>query len=136
MRPFSQHLRPQNRVFASEWVTGAHLINAIEQENITIEGQGTIDGQGRFWMNESNTYPAGPNGDYDFTPNENRPAQMIFLCECKNIHISGVSIVNVPYWHLFLHGCTNAVLHGLKISGTPLTIENADGVTVDNIRAM
>gem|GEM_PF-4460283 len=37
MRPFSQHLRPQNRVFASEWVTGAHLINAIEQENITIE---------------------------------------------------------------------------------------------------
>ena len=37
MRPFRQHLRPQNRVFASEWVTGAPLINAIEQENITIE---------------------------------------------------------------------------------------------------
>ena len=87
-------------------------------------------------MNESNTYPAGPNGDYDFTPNENRPAQMIFRCEGKNIHISGVSIVNGPYWHLFLPGCTNAVLHGLKISGTPLTIENADGVTVDNFRAM
>lgn len=121
---------PQNRVFASEWVTGAHLINAIEQENITIEGQGTIDGQGRFWMNESNTYPAGPNGDYDFTPNENRPAQMIFLCECKNIHISGVSIVNGPYWHLFLHGCTNAVLHGLKISGDRHRWTN-DGIDLD-----
>lgn len=32
---------PQNRVFAEEYVTGAHLICAIEQENIVIEGHGT-----------------------------------------------------------------------------------------------
>ena len=37
----------QNRVFSSEWVTGAHLISAVEQENITIEGYGIIDGDGR-----------------------------------------------------------------------------------------
>ena len=34
---------PQNRVFTSEFVTGAHLICAIKQENIVIEGHGTID---------------------------------------------------------------------------------------------
>lgn len=122
---------PQNRVFSSEWVTGAHLINAIEQENITIEGQGTIDGQGRFWMNESNTINGYPHvEDLDYAPNSERPAQMIFLCECKNIHISGVSIVNGPYWHLFLHGCTNAVLHGLKISGDRPRWTN-DGIDLD-----
>ena len=50
---------PQNRVFAEEYVTGAHLICAIEQENIVIEGHGTIDGQGNFRMNEKMSVPAG-----------------------------------------------------------------------------
>lgn len=36
---------PQNDVFTSEHVTGAHLITAIEQENITIEGHGKIEGR-------------------------------------------------------------------------------------------
>ena len=49
----------QNRVFASEYVTGAHLICAVEQENIVIEGHGTIDGQGNFWMNEKTLCLAG-----------------------------------------------------------------------------
>ncbi len=52
---------PQNRVFRSKWVTGAHLITAVEQENIVIEGNGTIDGQGDFWMNESKMLPGWPN---------------------------------------------------------------------------
>lgn len=108
----------QNAVFTGEKVTGAHLICAVEQENITIEGRGTIDGQGDFWMNENNTQPGWPNEeDRDYIANENRPGQMIFICECQNVHITDVNIVNGPYWHLFFHGCDNVHARGLTIKG-------------------
>ena len=121
----------QNVVSASEKVTGAHLICAIEQENITIEGHGTIDGQGDFWMNESNTQLGWPNADdRDYAPNENRPGQMIFICECNNVHVTDVNIVNGPYWHLFFHGCDNVHARGLKIKGDLPRWTN-DGIDID-----
>ncbi len=121
----------QNQVFTSEDVTGAHLICAIEQENITIEGHGTIDGQGDFWMNESNTQPGWPNSeDRDYAANPERPGQMIFICECKNVHVTDVNIVNSPYWHLFFHGCDNVHVRGLSIRGDLPRWTN-DGIDID-----
>ena len=122
---------PQNEVFTSEKVTGAHLICAVEQENITIEGHGTIDGQGDFWMNESNTRPGWPNtDDCDYEANEERPGQLIFICECKNVHVTDLNIVNAPYWHLFFHGCDNVHARGLTISGSLPRWTN-DGIVID-----
>ena len=116
---------PQNCVFKEEIVTGGHLIVAIEQENIVIEGHGTIDGSGDFWMNESY---ASANGD--FLPTENRPAQMIFICECKNVHITDVNIINGPYWHLFFHGCEDIFASRLNIHGARTRWTN-DGIDID-----
>lgn len=116
---------PQNRVFSEEFVTGAHLITAVEQENVTIEGHGKIDGEGRFWMNESNTYGSG-----DYTPNAERPAQMIFFVECKNVHVTDVNIVNAPYWHLFFHGCEDVFVRGVTIRGDRPRWTN-DGIDID-----
>lgn len=122
---------PQNRVFRSEWVTGAHLITAVEQENIVIEGHGIIDGQGSFWMNESKMVPGWPDPENrDYAPNENRPAQMLFICECKNVHITDVNIVNGPYWHLFFHGCEDVFVRGLNIRGARPQWTN-DGIDID-----
>lgn len=134
---------PQNRVFSSEWVTGAHLIVAIEQENVTLEGHGTIDGEGNYWMNASHVKPTwlcegnledaklDPDEyEYDYIPNEERPAQMIFFCECKNVHVSDINIVNGPYWHLFFHGCADVFARGLNIKGERPRWTN-DGIDID-----
>lgn len=121
----------QNAVFASEKVTGAHLITAVEQENVTIEGHGTIDGQGDFWMNESNVQPGWPNkNDTDYCANPERPGQMIFFCECRNVRVSGVNIINAPYWHLFFHGCEEVFANGLNIHGDRPRWTN-DGIDID-----
>ncbi len=119
----------QNRVFTSENVTGAHLITAVEQENIFIRGEGTIDGESGFWMNESHM-----NGDsYTYYPNPERPGQMIFLVQCRDVRISDVKLQNGSYWHLFLHGCENAVITGLRIFGDRLRYTN-DGIDLDCCR--
>jgi polygalacturonase len=115
----------QNCVFKEEHVTGGHLITAIEQENIVIEGHGTINGSGDFWMNESNV-----DADGDFIPNDNRPGQMLFICECKNVRISGINLTNGPYWHLFLHGCEDVFVSDLKICGAHTRWTN-DGIDID-----
>lgn len=121
----------QNRVWKEEFVTGAHLITAIEQENIVIEGHGIIDGQGDFWMNENNMKPGWPDKDnYDYVANPERPGQMIFICECKNVHVTDVSIENGPYWHLFFHGCDDVHVRGVSIHGARPRWTN-DGIDVD-----
>ena len=122
---------PQNRVFASELVTGAHLITAVEQDNVIIEGHGTIDGQGDFWMNESNVQKGWPDAEKrDYAANPERPAQMIFFCECKNVRVTDVNIINGPYWHLFFHGCEDVFARGLNIKGDRPRWTN-DGIDVD-----
>ena len=121
----------QNRAWKEECVTGAHLIVAVEQKNVVIEGHGTIDGEGNYWMNEKETIPGYPNTeDRDYKPSPERPGQMIFFCECEDVRVSDVRLVNGPYWHLFLRGCTRAVLHGLRISGDRPRWTN-DGIDLD-----
>ena len=115
---------PQNEVFTSEWVTGAHLIVAVEQENITIEGHGTIDGEGRHWMTEYDESIGA------YRPNPERPGQMIFFCECRNVHVTDVNLSDSPYWHLFLHGCEDVFVKGLTIRGVRPRWTN-DGIDID-----
>ena len=63
----------------------ASLINAYNEENISITGRGTLDGQGQFWWDifraKENKYP--------------RP-KMIAPYECNNVLIQGVTLKNSP----------------------------------------
>ena len=122
---------PQNWGSVSELHNGEHLIAAVGKKNVTIEGHGTIDGQGRHWMNESRTRPGWPfpeNRDYDPVQH---PAQMIYFCECENVHVTDVTLTNSPYWHLFFHGCADVFARGLKISGDRPHWTN-DGIDIDS----
>ena len=123
---------PQNRVFASEAVSGAHFINAVEQENIVICGGGRIDG------NRQNIFGTKTEPDCEYhegkfdrsAPDFWRPAQMLFICECRNVQIRDVQLYNAPYWTCFLHGCEDVQVHGVRILNDQFT-PNGDGIDVD-----
>lgn len=123
----------QNWKSDEENANGKHLIVAVEQENVFIEGQGTIKGEGHFWINEKMTRPGWPdpkNIDYDINEKNVRPSQMLFICECKNVKVSGVTLLDAPYWHLFLYGCEDVVVNGLTIKGDRPRWTN-DGIDID-----
>lgn len=120
---------PQNQIFKDEFMAGTHLITAVNQENIFISGFGTIDGDSHFWVNES------LKRDYcDFwghpPVSANRPAQMIFFAECKNVNVENVNLLHSPFWHLFFHGCEDVIVKGVKIKGERKQWVN-DGIDID-----
>ena len=118
----------QNSVFRGDQASGAHFIVALEQENITIEGPGRIDG------NREAFYPV-PKDWWDRCRDtiEWRPAQMVYICESSNIRIRDIELYNAPYWTCFLHGCENAQVSGLHIYNHPHT-RNGDGLDIDCCR--
>ncbi len=119
---------PQNRVFVKEKVSGAHLVVAVEQENITIRGGGRIDGNRQAFMPDP--LPSDPK--YSIYP-EWRPGQMIFVCECTNVTICEIELYHAPYWTCFLHGCEQATIYGVRIWNDRRT-HNGDGIDIDCCR--
>lgn len=110
----------QNMVVPSEHIYGQHLIVVLEAENCGITGGGTIDGNGSHF-------------GYDDCEDFIRPAQMVYLCESKDVRISNINLVNSTYWSCFVHGCENVMLTGLRIRNN-LHIPNGDGIDVDASR--
>ena len=120
---------PQNAVFKSENMAGTHLITAVEQEDIFIEGAGCIDGYSHYWVNESLKYPSCDFWGHPPVEAE-RPAQMIFFAECKRVRVETVFLKNSPFWHLFFHGCEDVFVRGVQINGEKKQWVN-DGIDVD-----
>lgn len=123
---------PENQAFTSENVTAAHLIIAYRQDNISITGQGTIDGQSSQFFEP---LPEGETATYrhksgNFPIKKWRPGQMIFFCRCTNVRMNDVRLFNSPYWTFFLLGCTDVQIRGLLIENPPATA-NGDGIDID-----
>jgi hypothetical protein len=127
-----ENLFPENQAFSSENVTARHLIIAYCQENISITGQGIIDGGSSQFFEP---LPAEASATYrhkirNFPFKEWRPGQMVFFCRCKNVAVRDVKLLNSPYWTLFMLGCEDIQIRGLLIENPPATA-NGDGIDID-----
>jgi hypothetical protein len=98
-----------------------HLIFAQDAENIAIEGDGTINGNGdAFW-------------DARFRPKEPRPSPLIELIGCRNVHIRDVRIRNQPGWGIHPWQCDGVFIHGVSMI-TDMRGPNTDGIDPDSSR--
>jgi hypothetical protein len=98
-----------------------HLIYASDAENITIEGSGTIDGQGGSFV------------DKDFNPLSFRPSPLIELVRCKRVRIQDVTISNAPAWCIHPMLCEHVKIRGINIL-SDMRIINTDGIDPDSSR--
>ncbi|MFP4250590.1 MAG: glycoside hydrolase family 28 protein [Armatimonadota bacterium] len=124
---------PENPFSTREQATGAHLVIAYKAEQISITGQGTIDGNSAAFFETlppdevTTTYR---NKSRNFPIAEWRPGQMVLLCRCTDVSVRDVTLINSPYWTLLLLGCTGARIRGLSITNPPQT-PNGDGIDID-----
>ena len=110
--------------------SGGHLVNCIEQQNVTLRGPGRIEGNvGAFLKMPDGTHP------------ENklkipwRPAQMVWFVESRNIAIRDIELADSPYWSCFVYGCENVTVERANIHTVrkPHTY-NGDGLDIDSSR--
>ncbi|HUI29602.1 MAG TPA: glycosyl hydrolase family 28 protein [Candidatus Acidoferrales bacterium] len=88
---------------------------AKNSANITITGNGVIDGQGLPWWNAYNA-----NNNYP------RP-RLIQLSHAQNILIENVTLQNSPQFHVSLQYCLNVVVRNVTILA-PSNSPNTDGI--------
>ncbi len=130
------------------------MIYAYEQENITIKGEGTIDGNGKkwwygtfsiegahkdenfrkelagyqeMWSKENPNFTIEEQSDWKRTLGKRffRPPLMQPY-KCKDFKIQGVTIINSPFWTINPEFCENVTVQGV-------TINNPDAPNTDGI---
>ena len=108
---------------------GTIWIGGENAENISITGQGTIDGNGIAFMGpeEKAAYVLKPFNIIDPRPH------LLTLVNIKNLLITGVTFKDSAYWCLHLVGCNDVKINDMKILND-LKIRNSDGIDLDHTK--
>lgn len=106
------------------------IINAWGCDGFTLSGEGTIDGNGlrswkSFWQRRAYN-PKCTNLD------ELRP-RLLFVWGSNNVKISGLRLVNSPFWTTHFYKCDSVKLIDLYIfsPAAPVKAPSTDGVDID-----
>lgn len=108
----------------------AALVNADKVDGFTISGKGTINGNGlRYWKSfwlRRKVIPKCTNMD------ELRP-RLLFISNSNDVQLSGVRLINSPFWTTHLYRCNNVKLLGLYIfaPSAPVKAPSSDAVDID-----
>jgi polygalacturonase len=95
------------------------LIFAVHAENITIEGPGTIDGQGAQFLSPAKGVPS-PAG----LSSHKRPYHLLFY-QCRNLTVRDIFLKDSAYHSIRVVECHFAWFHGIHIHSR--VIHNNDG---------
>jgi len=127
------------------------LIYSVDATNISISGEGEINGNGTFFMNGLDKPHMGHDFDRKYVRQGEefmkpgtifddgpvsysfRPGLMILLERCENIHITGVTLKDSPEWTVRIGDCDDVDVDGISILNNPL-IPNNDGIHCTNSR--
>ena len=108
----------------------AALVNADKADGFTISGKGPINGNGlRYWKSfwlRREVNPECTNMD------ELRP-RLIYISNSNDVQLSGVRLVNSPFWTTHLYRCQRVKLLSLHIfsPADPVKAPSTDAIDID-----
>ncbi|HEV2350878.1 MAG TPA: glycosyl hydrolase family 28 protein [Terriglobia bacterium] len=139
-------------LFASPDTTGydkASLLYGKDLQDISIEGRGTIDGQGAYdWRlndlddayirdNQLAAQAAGASMMRSFPrgyPTRKLYPHMILLLRCKDVFITGLSFLRSPSWTINPYACERLTIDGIYIHTSLKDGVWADGIDPDGCK--
>jgi polygalacturonase len=117
-----------------------------DAENITIDGEGQIDGNGDMFFYLDSAKKLGANdtkftrqrgnfrhvetgiGDGPVVPKD-RPYQMFVFSNCKRVTVKNIFITRSPFWCMHFADCDAVYVSGIRLWNN-LLAPNADGIDV------
>lgn len=109
------------------------IVNADGLQGVKICGPGTIDGNGlEFWKafwQRGEWNPDRTNKD------EQRP-RLLYVSNCRDVEVSGLHLINSPFWTTHFYKCENVRMLGLTIFAPekPIRAPSSDAVDIDVCR--
>jgi polygalacturonase len=103
----------------------ASLLTGIEVENVTIHGEGVVDGNASF-----ETWWSRPK-----TPFRGWRPRTVFFVRSKNVAMEGVTVRNSPSWTIHPFRSRGVTLAKLKVEA-PFDSPNTDGVNPDSCKVV
>ncbi|MFA6288957.1 MAG: glycosyl hydrolase family 28 protein [Opitutaceae bacterium] len=125
------------------------ILFACDANDIAIQGEGMIDGNGAGFFREDEIHL--PSADYDTAVTlqgaafgtmdpvhgplkpKARPGNLIVFAGCRNVRLEGFHITGAPYWTLHLADCEDVVIRNLHIENDPRHPNN-DGIHLTTCR--
>jgi len=98
------------------------LVSATNAENVSITGEGTIDGNGESWWQMARTVR-----DAGIMGNPHPRPRLVVFDHCKHVRVEGVTIQNSPFWQLVPYYSDDVVIHNIRVLA-PQHSPNTDAV--------
>ena len=112
----------------------AALINAYHVDNFTIEGPGTVNGNGyKFWVEFWDNVERARKENRSWTNLEVRRPRLVFLWGCDNARLSGVSLVNSAFWTSHYYRCNDLLIENCEVQAPkePVRAPSSDAIDLD-----
>ena len=112
-------------------ITNLHLVCGVGVTNVFLRG-GVIDGNvDAFTTGKVLTNVLGNRTHRELV--RHKPNQMVWFCNSTNIRLTDMELRDSSMWTLFLHGCDDVFIRGIKITSRP-DIPEDDGIDIDCCR--
>jgi polygalacturonase len=86
------------------------LVNAIDAGNVTIDGEGTIDGNGQSWWDEARSIK-----DHGVLGTGHPRPKLILFDHCKHVRIEGITVQNSPMWQVVPYYSDDVTIRNVRI---------------------
>lgn len=102
-------------------------------DDFSLNGTGTIEGNGEQWWELPCKPHRGPNGSTLPGPCDSPSLIRFFMS--TNLVVSGLRIQNSPMFHMKFDGCEGVLINKLSISSPKLS-PNTDGIHIENTKSV
>ncbi len=112
----------------------AALINAYHVDSFSINGPGTINGNGlKFWSSFWAARDSMRKIGKSVTNLEVHRPRLLFIWGCNNVSIKNAKLHDAGFWTTHLYQCNNVLIEGCDIRSPykPVPAPSTDGIDID-----
>ena len=98
------------------------LVSATNATNVSITGEGVIDGAGESWWQEARAF-----GDHGVMGSDHTRPRLVVFDHCRHVLVEGVTIQNSPMWQLVPYYSDDVTIRNIKVLA-PQHSPNTDAI--------
>ncbi len=98
------------------------LVSATNASNVSITGEGVIDGNGQSWWDEARTVK-----DHGVMGSDHTRPRLVVFDHCQHVLVEGVTIQNSPMWQLVPYYSDDVTIRNIRVLA-PQHSPNTDAI--------